>query len=197
MENIIKFIIVMLSAVTLENIVFTRAMGVDKSTLNIKSPNAILLFGSMTTLLLILSVGINYFVNFWIGEYTKTAVFQYMVCFFSVMASYLAVVIISKKVNFEFYFKIRHMLLLSMFTGCVYGTVLVVSIHPGDLIFAIAYALGSGIGFTLAMFLIFIGKERIALLNVPKAFRGVPIMLLYLGILSLAIYGLIGHQLPA
>lgn len=197
MENIIKFIIVMLSAVTLENIVFTRALGVDKSTLNIRSPKAISLFGAMTTVLLILSVGINYFLNFWIGQYNKTAVFQYMICFVSSMAAYIVVVMATMKINYGFYFKVKHMLLISMFTGCVYGTVLVVSIHPGDLVFALANALGSGIGFTLTMFLIYMGKERIALLNVPKAFKGVPIMLLYLGILSLAIYGLIGHQLPA
>jgi electron transport complex protein RnfA len=40
------------------------------------------------------------------------------------------------------------------------------------------------------------GMERIALCRVPKAFRGLPVLLIYLGLLSLAFYGLIGHQLP-
>ena len=197
MENIIKFAVVMLSAVTLENIVFTRALGVDKSTITAKSQKSILTFGLITTLLIILSVSINYFFNFWIGKYVKTAMVHYMICFVSSILSYIIVVSAIKKIDYNFYFKTKQMFLLSMFTGCVYGTVLVVSIHPGDFIFALANALGSGIGFTLSMFLVHMGRERIALLNVPRAFKGVPIMLLYLGILSLAIYGLIGHQLPA
>ena len=31
--------------------------------------------------------------------------------------------------------------------------------------------------------------------KVPRAFRGLPILLIYIGILSLALYGLLGHPL--
>ena len=58
------------------------------------------------------------------------------------------------------------------------------------------FAFGSGAGYTLALLLISEGRKRIALSDVPRAFRGLPVALIYIGILSLAIYGLIGHQLP-
>ena len=64
------------------------------------------------------------------------------------------------------------------------------------LVQTVGFALGSGIGYTLAILLLCEGRRRIALSDVPRAFRGMPVMLLYAGILSLAIYGLIGHQLP-
>ena len=31
--------------------------------------------------------------------------------------------------------------------------------------------------------------------DIPKAFRGAPILFIYLGLISLALFGLVGHQL--
>ena len=39
-------------------------------------------------------------------------------------------------------------------------------------------------------------EGRLAICNVPRAFQGLPIRLMYIGLLALATYGLIGHQLP-
>ena len=33
--------------------------------------------------------------------------------------------------------------------------------------------------------------------NIPKAFRGLPAELVYVGLISLSLYGLVGHQLAA
>ena len=48
----------------------------------------------------------------------------------------------------------------------------------------------------LAVIIVGYGLTRLEYCRVPKIFRGVPIALIYLGLLSLAFYGLIGHQLP-
>ena len=60
----------------------------------------------------------------------------------------------------------------------------------------LGFAVGSAIGFSIALFLVEEGQRVLSLRQIPKAFRGLPITLLYIGILSLAFYGLIGHQLP-
>ena len=59
------------------------------------------------------------------------------------------------------------------------------------------YCLGSGVGFTAAMFLMWSVRQKISLTRIPKVFRGLPIIFIYLGIISLALFGLLGNQLPA
>ena len=40
-------------------------------------------------------------------------------------------------------------------------------------------------------------RQKISLTRIPKVFRGLPITFIYLGIISLALFGLLGNQLPA
>ena len=82
------------------------------------------------------------------------------------------------------------------FSCAVLGTILIAFSGGYGFVKTVCFAFGSGIGYTAALRLVREGRRRIALSDVPRAFRGLPIMLLYIGILSLAIYGLIGHQLP-
>ena len=51
-------------------------------------------------------------------------------------------------------------------------------------------------GFGFAAIMVGYGISRLEYCHVPKVFKGVPIALIYLGLLSLAFYGLVGHQLP-
>ena len=60
----------------------------------------------------------------------------------------------------------------------------------------IGFGIGTGVGFTFATYLVYIAYERLNSASIPKAFRGFPITLFYIGILSLAVYGMIGHELP-
>jgi len=87
-------------------------------------------------------------------------------------------------------------LLYAAFNGAVYGIVLLSMANYTSPLLAIVYALGCSIGLTAAQLLIHAGSERISLSAVPRPFAGLPILLIYIGILSLAIYGLVGHQLP-
>jgi len=60
----------------------------------------------------------------------------------------------------------------------------------------LGYAFGTGIAFFLASILVFEGTRKLKGSHIPEAFRGLPATLIYIGILSLAFYGLIGHKLP-
>ena len=60
----------------------------------------------------------------------------------------------------------------------------------------LGYGIGTGIGYMLALLLIYFGRRRLELIALPRAFKGLPILLLYIGLISLAVYGMIGHQLP-
>ena len=67
----------------------------------------------------------------------------------------------------------------------VLGTVLVESM---------GFGLGSGLGYLLAVMLVTEADRRLRSEAIPEAFRGLPITLIYIGVLALAIYGFTGHS---
>ena len=54
--------------------------------------------------------------------------------------------------------------------------------------------LGSGLGYLLAVMLVTEADRRLRSEAIPEAFRGLPITLIYIGVLALAIYGFTGHS---
>ena len=64
----------------------------------------------------------------------------------------------------------------------VLGTVLVERTQSFTLEQSLGFGLGSGLGYLLAVML------------VTEAFRGLPVTLIYIGVLALAIYGFTGHS---
>lgn len=83
------------------------------------------------------------------------------------------------------------------FNSAAFGALLVAASERYSLGGWIGFGLGSGIGYTGALLLLYIAQEQFQMMDIPKVFRGLPILLVYIGIISLSIYGLIGHQLPA
>ena len=62
-----------------------------------------------------------------------------------------------------------------------------------DLLQTMGFALGSGVGYVLAVLVVREGARKMDNEDVPATFRGLPVTLLYIGILALAIYGFTGH----
>ncbi len=75
----------------------------------------------------------------------------------------------------------------------VLGTLLICTNQNYTLSQSIAFGLGSGIGYVFIIFILREGRRRLRSKEVPAIFQGLPSSLIYIGILSLAIYGLVGH----
>ena len=76
----------------------------------------------------------------------------------------------------------------------VLGTVLVERTQSFTLGQSLGFGLGSGLGYLLAVMLVTEAKNRLRSRAIPAAFRGLPITLVYIGVLALAIYGFTGHS---
>ena len=76
----------------------------------------------------------------------------------------------------------------------VLGTVLVERTQCFTLEQSIGFGLGSGLGYLLAVMLVTEAQNRLRSRAIPEAFRGLPITLIYIGVLALAIYGFTGHS---
>ena len=78
--------------------------------------------------------------------------------------------------------------------SCVLGTVLVERTQSFTLMQSLGFGLGSGVGYLLAVLLVTEAQHRLRSKAIPSAFRGLPITLVYIGVLALAIYGFTGHS---
>ena len=83
---------------------------------------------------------------------------------------------------------------LAALNSGVLGTVLVERTQSFTLGQSLGFGLGSGIGYVLAVLLVTEARHRLRSKAIPKAFRGLPITLVYIGVLALAIYGFTGHS---
>ena len=82
-----------------------------------------------------------------------------------------------------------------VFLACVaVGTVLVERTQSFTLEQSMGFGLGSGLGYLLAVMLVTEADRRLRSEAIPEAFRGLPITLIYIGVLALAIYGFTGHS---
>lgn len=80
--------------------------------------------------------------------------------------------------------------------GCstaVLGTLLICANQNYTMMQSIAFGLGSALGYVFIIFIVREGRRRLRSKDVPSIFQGLPSSLIYIGILSLAIYGLVGH----
>lgn len=195
MNYIFQFIVMMLTAVFMENIIFTRAIGTSWLLFLLNKPKKllkyVLVLTGITTISGLISYPIRGFVS--TGEYSY---FLVPLTYIAVMAFvYIVIYIIIKKFFSEKFEKTEINLGAGVFNCAVLGGLLVPVGSRLDLISTLGFSVGSGIGFGLAVVIVGYGIKRLEYCKVPKAFKGVPIALIYLGLLSLAFYGLIGHQL--
>lgn len=86
----------------------------------------------------------------------------------------------------------REQLPAATFNCCVLGTLLIAASQNYSLLQSVGFGLGSGVGYLVAVLVVDEGRRRLRSKDIPHIFRGLPSVLIYIGILSLAIYGLVG-----
>ena len=83
---------------------------------------------------------------------------------------------------------------LAGLNSCVLGTVLVERTQSFTLGQSLGFGLGSGLGYVLAVLLVTEARHRLRSKAIPESLPGLPITLVYIGVLALAIYGFTGHS---
>lgn len=187
--NFFQFIVFAFAALVSENVFLTRALDAGRLYDVIRSPRRIVTVGAMLTLITSLAGAVTYFIN---DVYPRSGVlpsFKPTVFLLTAAMAYILV-------YWGAHRKIPELHSLTCVNGVVLASLLICARNNYDLVRTISYCAAAGIGYTGAMLLVYIGKKRLTLCNVPKAFRGFPILLIYIGLLSLAAFGILGHELP-
>ncbi len=198
LQTLGQFILYMLTAVLVENTIFTRGLGVSRLTkLMREDKNDRYIFCSFLCLILVLSAPFSYLWNrflltpeFWYRDYIRPMGLMVIVSLvFVVILLFVSIFPIGKKKE------LLAMLPLASFNCAVLGPLLITQSQNYDFLQSMAFALGSGLGYVFALWIVSEGESKLNEEFVPKSLQGLPINLLYIGILALVIYGFTGHRL--
>lgn len=196
-----EFVLIFLSAVLVNNILLSQFMGIcpflgvsNKLSTAVGMSGAVCFVITLSTLVTYL---LQYYVLVPLGvEFLQT------IAFILVIAALVQMVeIILKKLSPSLYSALGIFLPLITTNCAVLGVALTVvtkeftfgqEAHMLNLVESVAYAFATSLGFGLAMVLFAGLRETIALNNVPKLFRGIPIALITASILAMAFMGFSG-----
>lgn len=184
-------------AIFFENTIFSRAIGSSTSMFAVRKRYNIFTFGLVMTAIVTVSSVVVYFINPLVKNisnkyYVTPIIYVCVISVVYIMALILCTRFVKKRRD-----EVLSIIHISAFNCAVLGALLLAS-TVSDLSLGgfIGYGIGTGIGFTLATYFIGLAYERLSGDEIPIPFRGFPITLIYVGIVSLSVYGLIGHDLP-
>ena len=185
-------------AVFAQNAVFTRALGVSRLVKLVDDTTVdSLTFGALLCAVQLISAPLGYFVNLWLAQYPYRMYIRPLVMVLcSTVAFFIVLLVVVVFFRLHGAREIVAVLPMATFNTCILGTLFISTIQSFSLVQTMGFALGSGVGYVLAVQVVTEGQRKLQSDAVPATFRGLPITLLYIGILALAIYGFTGHMLP-
>ena len=182
-------------AVFAQNAVFTRGLGVSRLVQLVGDERTSSgWFALLLCVTQVLVAPLAYFAGSFIAPLPNRAQLRpvmYLTCIAAVCLFELLVLKLAKGPRSG---QLIRILPVAAVNSGVLGTVLVERTQSFTLEQSLGFGLGSGLGYLLAVMLVTEAQNRLRSRAIPEAFRGLPVTLIYIGVLALAIYGFTGHS---
>lgn len=192
MDYVLSLVLIIITAIFVNNVVLAQFLGICPFLGVSKKIDTASGMGMAVTAVLVVATIVTYLIQVYVLnafglEYLQT------IAFILVIAALVQMIeIILKKTMPALYQALGVFLPLITTNCCILGVAILVTQKDYDLLEGIVYALSTGIGFLLAMVLFAGLREQLELVNVPKAFEGVPIALVTASLLAMAFMGFSG-----
>ena len=167
-------------AMFVENAIFSRALGTSVAFYASRKKESIFGLGLGITYVIVVSSCITFFIDGWLADWQYFYVVMPLIYTLTV-----SIVNIKKYVH------------LSVFNAAVLGALFLNTTYHADFFSYMGFGVGIAAGFFIAVFFLHIANERLNSPLIPEAFRGMPIMMVFVGIMSLAFYALTGYNTGA
>lgn len=186
------FLLILFSTALVNNIIVIQVIGVDPAL--VYSRKIDVAFGLSCAMLVMLPLVTvcGYMIDNWLIvpfniEYLRLLIFAMLIVVIS-----FCIKIWFKKINQVFNDLIKVFFPYAIINTTVLGTLLLSQQFAGNFFMSLAYGLGTAIGFSIVLVLLTAITERLEAADVPVAFQGIPILLITLGLLSMAFLGFTG-----
>ena len=187
-----EYLLIFISAIFVNNIVLSQFLGICPFLGVSKKIDTALGMGAAVAFVLTLATIVTYLVKKWVLDPFGIQYLQ-TIAFILVIAALVQMVeIIMKKVSPALYQALGIFLPLITTNCAVLGVAILVIQKDYNLLQSVVYAFSTALGFGLAL-TVFAGmREQLALVNIPRGMRGMAIVLVTAGLLSLAFMGFSG-----
>ena len=183
-------------AIFAQNAVFTRALGVSRLVQLVGDDRTSSgLFGLQLCITQVLVAPLAWYAGSWIAPLDNRSQLRplvYVACIAVVCLAEQLLLLLGRALPHSG--QLLRIVPLAGLNSCVLGTVLVERTQTFTLGQSLGFGVGSGLGYVLAVLLVTEARHRLRSKAIPTAFRGLPITLVYIGVLALAIYGFTGHS---
>ena len=189
------YILIFISAIFINNVVLSQILGICPFLGVSKKIDTAMGMGIAVTFVMAIATAATFLLMQYILIPLKLE-FMQTISFILVIAALVQMVeIVLKKVSPSLYQSLGVFLPLITTNCAVLGVAILVTqheIYKNSLLQSVFYSVATAIGFAVAL-IIFAGiREQLALANIPKAFKGMPIALIIAGILAMIFMGFTG-----
>lgn len=188
-----KIVSLAMLSVFMQNAIFDRAFGANVAIYASRKESNVIGFTLGITAMTTLASTISYFFDKLVLPLPMGYLYMPLIYVGIIGILYIAGLLILWKFFHKLFRRVKQYASLAVFNCTVIGALFLNSNYGDDLASYIGYGFGTGIGFFLACFMLNIAHERLDSEKIPRIFRGYPIMLIYIGIVSLAFNVLVGY----
>lgn len=186
---------ILIGAMLIHNFVFTKYLGLCVFFGTSKKRSTAIGMGITFTIVIVAASMMSWFMYQFVLKPYNLDFLQIIVFIGLVSLSVQAVDTILRKVN-PVLFKAFGVYLVLVIANCIILAVpLILADNEYDPFESFFLALGAGLGFLIALFLMASVRERLELANVPPTFRGLPIAFVVAGLFALAFMGFSGMSI--
>lgn len=188
----LEYIAIIFSAILVNNIVFAQFLGICPFIGVSKNLESAFGMSMAVTFVMAVATAVTWLLQHYVLVplglvYIQTIVFILVI---AVLVQMLE--IIMKKTSPGLYAALGVFLPLITTNCAVLGVAIIVAQKDFDFLYSVVYAIATALGFALALTLFAGIRTQLALTDVPRSMRGVPIALLTAGILAMAFMGFSG-----
>lgn len=188
--------LILAGAGLVNNLILHQLLGVAQATALSDRVRTAMDFGLAMLLVVPLAVLTGYGVSRTLIEPLQLQYLRTPLLALGALAVILAADLLLARIRSALHARLSPYIPLTLANGAVLGPVLIASRDFQGWLPALVYGIGSGTGFALALTLFAALHERVASADVPRPFRGLAILLVTLGLLSMAFLGFTGMDKP-
>ena len=189
-----EYLLIFISAIFVNNIVLSQFLGICPFRGVSQKIDTSLGMGAAVAFVLTLATVVTYLLQKFVLDPFNLQYLQTLAFILVIAALVQMVEIILKKISPPLYQALGIFLPLITTNCAVLGVAILVIQKDYSLLQSIVYAFSTAIGFALAL-VVFAGiREQLSMVNIPKGMRGMSVVLVTAGLLSLAFMGFSGLE---
>ncbi len=195
MTEFVQMLLTALAAVTAENILFSGGIGFSRALRAARHPKTLRTYSIFIALFSLISISVSTALNPVIASSELLGYLRPVLYALCAAAAYLVAAFVTKTFFSGFYLRYSEILAPAAINTVVLAMPYAQKSFKLSMLDAVGFALGTGLSFFLAATVLAYAVVRCKNEDTPKAFSGIPALLIYIGILSLAFAGFTGAKL--